>query len=75
MFGGLAAGGGRNGVAGRGLQPGRRNPVGGGMETERTASGLIAATALVLLLGLIFALSANGAIAVPDPSLNIGIPR
>lgn len=45
------------------------------METERTASGLIAATALVLLLGLILVLSANGALAAPDPGLTIGIAR
>jgi hypothetical protein len=45
------------------------------METDRTASGLVAAAALVLLLGLIFTLSANGALAAPDPGLNIGIAR
>lgn len=45
------------------------------METERTASGLIAAAALCLLLILIVALGSNGALAAPDTGITIGIAR
>jgi hypothetical protein len=45
------------------------------METDRTASGLVAATALVLLLVLIFTLGSNGALAAPDTGIHIGLAR